>query len=282
LQQKQLSALNFTFALNFRAEMIGGDMKKTTFSKSSIPNLDVPQWLSKASQESIKEDPFPLQKILKDSLFYPSSGFDGDPVKHLAGKIYSFIYVDYGYEETELENALQERGFNGYEVLGSRSVLPYELTPQGWQQALPKKSDGNPLIHARHIKKGFCKWIVFERKKEFQSDHGPHRFSLLYLCSEGVCTYQCLYISNRAYPKMVAIIQPGTGFGFNWTNFEDPDMIFGRNVLGNPFGVPDYILFGGIGPRKFYELSCWPAYSELLGFVKKGYSGSIGLWKRQP
>ena len=56
-----------------------------------------PVRLTELNSDSILRSRFPLGELLRNSLFYPSSAFDGDPVKHLAGYIHSFIYVDYGH-----------------------------------------------------------------------------------------------------------------------------------------------------------------------------------------
>ena len=61
----------------------------------SLPRKKIPKWLADVGTEN-QSSPFSLQKILRDSLYYPSSGLDGDPIKHLSGNFYSFVYVDYG------------------------------------------------------------------------------------------------------------------------------------------------------------------------------------------
>ena len=69
-------------------------------------------WPTEQPLVSVKdESPFPIRLLLRDSLYYPSSGFDGTPVKYLAGKILSFVYVDYGRTRDELHAELEERGF---------------------------------------------------------------------------------------------------------------------------------------------------------------------------
>ena len=100
---------------------------------SRLPEKSVPDWLAKISQSTITIDPFPLTQLLEDSLYYPSSGFDRDPVKYLSGNILSFIYVDYGRSHDEFENEIIKRGFHGYECVATRSVTEQELTPIGWK-----------------------------------------------------------------------------------------------------------------------------------------------------
>lgn len=129
------------------------------------------------------------------------------------------------------------------------------------------------------MKTPFCSWSILERSNDFPPSHGPRRFSFLYLCADGVAAFQALYVANRALPAIVAIIQPGHGFGMNWTNFTDPEKIFAQSVLENPAGKPTILLYGGIGRRSFYEQPCWPEYTKRVCFLRKAGGGSIGVWQ---
>lgn len=246
-----------------------------------LPAVPTPPWLAELTPSTITRDPFPLTRVLEDSLYYPSAGFDGDPVKYLAGNLYSFIYVDYGHTREELAQAFQNPGFRGYRLLATRPVTEQELTPRGWRPILPTRADGNPDRYRAWgwIKAPFCSWSIFQRVDEAPATHGPFRFSLLYLCADGVAAFQALYLANAASPRAVAVIQPGHGFGGNWTDFENPERIFARSVLGNPHGRPQLLLYGGIGPRDFYRQPCWPGYSQLVGMLPKAGRGSIGIWE---
>lgn len=242
-----------------------------------LPAVGEPEWLSRIDPNNISEVPFPLADILRASLYYPSSGFDGDPVKYLAGNVVSFVYVDYGQTEGALTAELNGHGFRGYEVIARRSVTERELTPHGW----PSREDGDPNQYRNRgcIETPFCSWSILQRLDEFDESHGPRRFSLLYLCADGVAAFQALYVGNEVAPAVVAIIQPGHGFGENWTNFEDPTKIFARSVFDNPAGQPTILLYGGLGERSFYEEPCWPYYAELVCFVDKAGGGSVGVWR---
>ena len=244
-----------------------------------LPIIDVPEWLSELSPDSMRsESPFPLRKLLQDSLYYPASGFDGKPVKYLAGNILSFVYVDYGYSRGELINALKNPGFRGYDLVAKRSVTEPELTPRSWRPTPPDPSDGNPACHRDWIKDPFCEWLVFERRKDVPVTHGPRRFSLVYLCADGVAAFQALYVANSIAPKAVAVIQPGHGFGMNYTNFEDPNKIFARSILGNPNGQPELLLCGGWGEPDNYREPCWPSYNQKIRFFS-GPDSSISVWR---
>lgn len=244
-----------------------------------LPKMRTPTWLSKLSASSIENEPFPLSRILRDSLYYPSSWFDGDPVRHLAGNILSFIYVDYGHEQSEFDQALHDQGFRGYEVLAKRTVTRQELAPHGWRPTQPFYSDGAPQ-NLHDLKTPFCTWVVMQRQPGMPRDHGPARFSLLYLCADGAAAFDALYVTNGTAPKAIAIIQPGHAFGGNWTDFTDPGRILARFVLSNPAGQPEFLLYGGYGSRDFFRDPCWPGYQKHLCFLEKSGGGSIGVWSR--
>jgi hypothetical protein len=244
-----------------------------------LPEARAPDWLTEVSSESMPHVSLPLRGILEDSLYYPSSHFDGDPVRCLAGNIYSFVYVDYGQSQSNLLAALRRPGFRGYRLLGSRSVTEDELTPRGWSSTPPLPSDGDPNQHREWIKQPFCIWSVFERV-QFDRTHGPDRFSMLFLCADGAAAFQALYIGNAIAPKVIAIIQPGHAFGGNWTDFTDPKAILARSVLQNPYGKPDFLLYGGYGRRAYYREPCWPDFGFPVRYLSKGNSGVIGVWSR--
>lgn len=242
---------------------------------SYLPVQPEPDWLVQMTPEQMVRSPLPLHELLSGSLYYPSSGYDGDPVAYLGGNHHSFIYVDYGKDRSGLLAALEAPGFSGYRVLSHRPVLEIELTPSGWSPVIPNGSLHRPP--AGWVRPPFCEWIILERDAEFSDEHGPKRFSLLFLCADGVATFQSLYVANCVVPGTVAIIQPGTGFGGNWTNFADPEKPLAETVMGNPAGRPDFLLYGGAGGAHWYTRPCWPQYADRLGILG---NTSIGVWRR--
>jgi len=240
-----------------------------------LPKKLPPAWLSNITQENIASFP-PINELLVDSLYYPSSAFDGDPVAYLSANIYSFIYVDYGFTVDDLEDNLNNEGFLGYHIIQTVDVTEAELVPNGWTPILPTAQDGEPNKFENWIKAPFAKWLVFQRNAGLDDHHGAERFSLLYLCAEAISAFQALYLSNHCSPLAVAVIQPGHGFGCNWTNFTDPNQIFARTVLGNPSGKPKYLLYGGYGDIEKYRESCWPQYTSNICFLG---NTNIGVWQ---
>jgi len=242
---------------------------------AELPAIVASRWLSDLTATSIEWEPLPLIQLLEDSLYYPSSGLDGDPIKYMAGNILSFIYADYSLPKNSVLKALTGAGFRGYELLASRDVfkLAWELERQERDLRWLKDTDGSPSSHAwiRKDTEPFCIWSVFQRQDNFPDTHGPLRFSLLYLCAEGVAAFQSLYIANSISPMAVAVIQPGHSFGGNWTDFTDPKKIFSRSVQQNPAGQPSILLC-------LYDEPCWPNYGRNVCFRGR----RIGVWERTP
>jgi hypothetical protein len=102
---------------------------------------------------------------------------------------------------------------------------------------------------------------------------------LLYIGGEGVATYQALYWSNKTAPKALAIIQPGTGFGLNWTDFREQGAPLNWVVCNNPAGQqPDILYYGGIG--KNYAHFDWDGYQRFRIIQDYyGEGGEVGVWQ---
>jgi hypothetical protein len=243
-----------------------------------LPRSTMPEWLKKNSFS------FSLDDLLPGSLYYPASGTDGDPVKFFLGNVYSFIYVDYGVSQKQLENQLISNGFRGYRIIHDETIQQKDIAPQGWNVRIaPDLSyeEKRPDFFKDWIKPPFCKWYIFDREGNFGDAHNPSRFSLLFLCADGAASYQSIYLSNSHAPLMLAIIQPGHGFGGNWTNFEDRKAILARSVFHNEKKLPEFIVYGGIGGETHYKDPVWPEYSKHLGDVKRCHDdGRLTLWKK--
>ena len=184
-----------------------------------IPGIDrhpVPDWLKVLSNL----EKLPLRDILTRSVFYPSCGLDGKPIKFLGGYVHSFVYVDYGLDHDQVWDSINDvgRGFLGYSLLACRDVEKRELVGDYIVEMNLFSDNGRPLKYRNYIKEPFTIWAVFDRLAGLEEDHGPIRFSLLYICGDGAATFQALYYGIQCAPAVVAVIQSGTGFGGNWTD----------------------------------------------------------------
>jgi hypothetical protein len=240
-------------------------------------------WLAELvlpNPDSLKIPEFPLNHVLERSLYYPASGFDGRPVQFLAGFVHSFIYVDYGLEQKQLDRELIANGFLGYRIAGRKKLSEADLVPYNW----------TPTIHERFIgestrvsegcrRRPFAVWFVFERLPEFDNSHGPSRFSFVYICDDGVAVYEALYLTRGIAPMVLAIIQPGYGFGGNYTDFTNPEGLLAEAVLRtNGRVIPEYLVCGGMG--KDYNRAFWPSdYPTLVEYFQ--HENGNGIWQRR-
>lgn len=244
---------------------------------SVLPQEPVPEWLANITEENISNQKFEIIKILKDSLYYPSCGSDGLPINSFAGSIRSFVYVDYGFTRNELYEKFR------YKIIASRKIAKEELTPSGWEPSW-NTTDGDPMMYLNSRIAPFCEWIIFEINRV--------KCSLLFLCADGVATYQALYKNHKIAPRIVALIQTGVIHG-NWTNYSDPNTILHRTIFSNSKNTPEYLLHGGyyqlLGDKLYFRQPCWPEYSEKIISIPRGtifdavynryFKGSVVLWK---
>ena len=243
--------------------------------------------LTHLTPNQIQNEPVPIKELLKDSLYYPSAGFDGGVVKFFSKKVQSFIFCNYGFHEKEFLAEMD--GFRGYKVLANRKLFPHDLTPNGWQmQKPPGMIEPEYMKYIDPDKKPFAHWVMYERDPQFDENHGPQRFSLIYIGGEGVATYQALYWGNKTAPKMLAIIQPGTGFGMNYTDFRKKDGYLAWVVRNNPNGIPQTIVFGGQG-KGYEKMFDWDGYKmtdKIQGYYHReeefggGRTGEVTVWNR--
>ncbi len=225
-------------------------------------------YLANLTVKDVEQGPLPLKDILANSLYYAACETDGGVVKDCNTLnrdlgVKSFIYADYALGEDRLNQELNN--FYGYTVFAKRNILKSELIPNGWNVTLPPGlTPQEYMIYCNQFKKPFAKWVIYERVPEKGEDFGHKRFSLLYIGGEGIATYQALYWSNNACPKVVAIIQPGHSFGNNWADFTASDGYFNWVIFNHPNQkTPIQIYFGGYMEKEDYEDFNWPNYNRI-------------------
>lgn len=223
-----------------------------------------------------------LINLLTNSLYYPACDIDGGVIKYCNEHyeeigINSYVYADYGMEEKHLKDNLDS--IFGYYPTKSRSIsaadLGFDLS-----QLIPECSDEDKERIYFWRKNPFARYAVFERDYGFGPEIGPEVFYLLYLGAEGITVYEELYLANGIVPKALAIIQPGTAFGGNWTDYRDPHAPFARTVYKGE-RMPDYLFYGGYGLFSYEDLM-WPGYRQIDA-INRYYTdkdGRVTIWRR--
>ena len=219
--------------------------------------------LQNLSVNQIQNGEFPLKSLLRDSLYYPSCDIDGELIRYCNRhfdqlEICSFVYADYAAGRERLMENIDT--FRGYHLLATRELGPADVGANKHLE-IPKGINFDDYGRYRDHWQPFGQWAIYERDGNYGSDHGPIRFSLLYLGAEGVAAYYGLYINNKIIPKGLAIIQPGHGFGLNWTDFTDPDRPLTRTMMMGR-SMPEYIFYGGLGFHGYNELP-WSGFKRI-------------------
>lgn len=230
----------------------------------------VPDWL-KAFRPK-----FELRHVLAGSVYYPSCGLDGRPIKHLAGHFSSFVYVDYGTPREAVMSRLATHPLVGYDIIHLEFLTDRDIDPALWSDPSLFNAERDQNIPTWKAN-WFALWIIFRRQQTFDDGHGLERFSLLYLAAEGVTAFENLYGRLEIVPAVICLVRPGTGFGGNWTDFTEPQGIFSQTVQANRAGPAEFLLWGGWAPTlPGYQQPCWPGYCLGVAQVEPG----LTLWRR--
>lgn len=240
-------------------------------------------FINSLTKEQVLNEQLPLKLLLENSLYYPACHFDGGTIKYSNTKmqearIQSFIYCDYQVNEFDLKADVRKH-FRGYTIFADRSIKKEELLTgsNSYYAVAPfyiSEEEKEKYMYWGSKCKPFCHWFIMEREKDFDETHGPERFSLLYICGEGVATYLQLYNANNIVPIAIAVIQPGTGWGFNWTDFRDEEKPLGQVMHKNEKGMPKYFFYGGIGNKDLYigefQWRGYELYDEIFDYYEPG------------
>lgn len=252
--------------------------------ESSLREVPRPEWLSERSLDG----PLPVDDLLVDSVYYPGSGTDGDPILYLATYFWSFVYADYGYTPASVREALRAGAFGDYRLLGHRAVTEEELPLIRWNSetggrlayGVPVENNAPPFF--RRGECPFAEWALLEDRRT-----RPARvISLLFIGADGVTLFDKLYADRDIAPACICVIQapPAMG-GFNWTNFEDENGELMQSLRRVSSGLPRFLLYGGSGNPEWYKKPCWSAYRLRLAWPLKRMrnwrpEGALSLWER--
>ena len=237
----------------------------------------------------------PVADLLKDSVYYPACAFDGGIIRlfnaRMSGEnVTSYVYCDFWKEEDELVENVREH-MRGYHILADRTVSEAEFV-KGTCIDFPLDIRLLEDSHYERLQEEctpFCHWFIMERNADFAPEHGPERFSLLYICGEAVATYVGLYNAYGVAPKALALVQCD-GFSGNWTHFRSVDGPFRVMMAANEGGLPLYVINGGMGSVDVYDDLGWKEY-EMVDAVEPYYryvyhgevihDGSVAIYKRK-
>lgn len=241
-------------------------------SLDGLHQRPLPEWLA-ATHAPLSA--LPLRSLLSGSVYYPASSMDADPVELLAPYFHSFVYADYALSRDDVIKGLAR--FPGYGVLANRDVALTELAERKWPSTPPAEEHERVR---RFMQPPFAVWAVLQKKFDVGGTPLSDRISFLFVGGDGVATFDALYRRKRRAPAAIALIQPGHGFGGNWTDFTDPNGPLAHAVMENQAGQPMWLLEGGTGEATLYQTPCWPDFGTTVWTRPRSGEGTLRLWQR--
>ena len=181
---------------------------------------DVPDWLHNYQ----RDEPFDRKAFFSSRVvFYPGSGYDGQPVKLFGGTrtAHCFVYVDYRAEAGSIRAALQDASphrFKGYTPLDFSEVRQDELAPHGWKQHVCSTETAKFNRFADSFADPYAMLVILEREADFDETHGPKRLAVLFLGADGIATFDALWCQGEHDPPYCIVVQDH-GFGGNYSSF---------------------------------------------------------------
>jgi hypothetical protein len=257
-----------TMKMRNKSRMSARDLKP-------LPAREEPKWLMNVQAE----DDFPVHLALKNSLYYPASGLDGDPIRYIGGYIHSFVYVDYAVREAKISASLLDprHRLKGYRLLFSKNVSEIDFSQNSG--LVTHRQTGKQLVVGRAPERPFdyALWTVLERLDEFGDAHGPRRLSFFFVGGEAVEVFRLLYMDNGQMPDVVAIIHCGVGWGGVCTDLAHRDGPLAHHVLDLCKSHPQFVLYG-VRANECSEC-CWPEFSRGVACWRE-HDGALGLWSK--
>ena len=227
-----------------------------------LGKFDPPEWLM------ADEFVFDIKEIIKDSMFYPRSRLDIEPINYLFGNVYSFIYTDYGLGYSP-KGVFTNNAFIDFEMIHCESISHevFNTFDEEFLYGYPeddeledfkygifdmynhpyKYDDAFKTIYDRKQpkqKEFRCTWMIY------QNSCG-RRFSILYFESEPMLVYQVIYYLNGSSPKIVMLMYPEEREEYEeyeendeplyWSDYTVEDGHFGRQILNRRIEIEDYL-----------------------------------------
>jgi hypothetical protein len=225
---------------------------------------------------------FNLIDILDESVFYPAAGKDWSDIECLSNQYCSFIHVDYSLKSSDVRHSMIENcARNGYDLIRLEDVsddifnLDTFYTHNFKENEHEKIRLENSTINERFSYidfELFALWAVYELNpsKTENTKGKASRFSLLHIGAEACATFDAIYLSNKINPKCIAIIDPGEGYGDNWTMFTNPEFRLYKslclNTTNNQAKMPTELLTNRV--TSDVGKAFWPnfKYKEAYNF----------------
>lgn len=225
-----------------------------------------PDWLA----EFRPGDGFDPRFFESRTVYYPGSGFDGQPVAlfNSTRAAHCFIYVDYGVERNALERELDDvrHGFAGYHQIDRVEVQKSDLAPNGWTAHVRPRNESRSAWDANAAPFAFLE--ILERDAGTPEAHGARRIAILFLFADGIAAYDAMFCQVGSHRPPYAVILRDHGWGGNYDRFGAGGLM---EDLIDECGVrPDWLLVDK-------NTGAWRGYVQIPGVdgQERGIHGGV-------
>ena len=239
-----------------------------------------PNWLKKYDPNN--KPTFHTVMFGGRNLYYPGSGYDGQPIKtfNRAHHLHKYFYIDYGIDKDEIIKELsRNNALKGYKKIDMIEYREEDLTPNGWQPHYQPTERDVQIMEDFDIRANnpYCLVFIFERMEGYSFKHGCERFAVVCIKGDGIATYDALFANKNKAPDVLVLQDHGFGGNYN---------VFGRGgaleqIAKETDCFPEYILCAD-------NTNIWEGYNLLSNVQHVGISqkrriferDGIAYWKR--
>lgn len=244
------------------------DIQKKTTEEYLLENYreEVPQWLR--DYRPGQERKVTFREVLSSHvLYYPGSGFDGEPVRifNRSHSAHVFLYVDYGVSREQLDAELAESYFTGYHHLDRIEFTAAEIADTNVVPPVCVSKDVWKSMSLRDFKtKPFCFMEIMERDADRFDDWGAERLAVIFLYADGIASYVALFCGGK-YPVPFAVLLLDHGFGGNYDRFGGGGLL--EDCAVKTGALPELLLVACNLSR------AWLGYRQIEGleYARAGY-----------
>lgn len=234
-----------------------------------------PAWLLKITPDRIADPEQTLRQFMRcRTVYYPGSGFDGDPVAafNASHAAHCFVYVDYLTERVALLDELRCRGFRGYS-----SIMTIDLQEADFGIGAWISHARNPIRYPFPPVRPYGFLEIFERETTRGEDYGSKRFAVLFLAADGHAAYDALFCQKDIPPPPFCVVLQDHGFGGNYDRWGAGGIM--ADIAMTQRRLPDFLLVAeNTEPWHGYQQSVDPSGNRVASENQGGRMRT--LWRR--
>ena len=238
-------------------------MRKTITEYLKDFKEDIPNWLMKHK----KGDQVNIDDLFESRIvFYPGSYMDGSPIKIINKAHYAHVYFysDYSFKKDTLFAELEkEDAIKGYQLIDKIDINEIKIDDFCYLDNISSELKIGMREHFYHLDPYYY-LSIFERKDEYDDDHGAKRFAILHMCKDAFAIYDWAFVKRNKAPDI--IILQDHAFGGNYNSFGGHGLM--HNMAKNTNIIPKYaICANNTEPWDCYRM-LYDLYKEIGGCLR--------------